>query len=180
MQKMHYSTTYFEVIGVVPAGATQIPNRPVDDTWFGTPLQNQVGTMFGFGDVRVPVSFELTEVQRFGEVRAFRKTAALDTLFASDNWQARQWFRGTGALNSSRSAALPVTSGTFHGCKNAQGLGWDTDWVAAETMPGATLLPNGRGIAFQKEDVESGNNGRAKIMLNREYPAQRKSEWRPP
>jgi hypothetical protein len=167
-----FTTTYYEWIGTIPAGATQIPGQTFDDVWWDTPSSVGVGTPFSiYGNIQVPVGITVNQVKMCGEVRGFELTPALQSLFNTTAWQAGQWFRGAGSMNQPGSAAPSMTSGSLHGSKTAP-TGWQTDWVAAETLPGTSTF------AFQQETAVS-QNGNTPVVNSNERRANRITIWYP-
>jgi hypothetical protein len=107
------TTAYYEVIGTVNEGATQIASQPFDDMWCLSRNQN-------FAQWR-PISIA-------AEVRAFRVTPALTaviaTLFYDPKDHANQpiWHSGqqsqVASVEFAKSTAPPLTPGTLLSIKN--------------------------------------------------------------
>ena len=128
-QQVSESTTYYELIGTIHAGQSQIAGQPFDDTWMSSPPGAQnVELMTPFGNVRIPRQVAAGTIKFEGEVQAFLVTSALSAVLTNlfydpaNNNNSLAWYTGMQPLkpNVGQAEGTPpqVTPGTLLSIKN--------------------------------------------------------------
>ncbi len=130
LRKMVWATTsYFEVIGTIEAGKTELDRpagRNYDDTWS---LQASEVNSFGEG---LAVHLSTGTMVMRGQIRAFKQSDVQDQI---SGWKTKQTFQGGSGTNT----GFPMTSGTLPASQAFYGL-WNTKWVESEMNEGKAFV----------------------------------------